>query len=281
MPHEPYSPAADSSTAAQRLPSISIIMPSFNCAAFIRESLDSILSSKYPGLEVWVMDGGSTDGTVEILKSFGPAVRWISQKDKGQSDALNQGFRRATGKIIGWLNADDLYEPDALGTVGRYFSQHPETLWLIGRCSIIDGQGHEIRRWISGYKSMRLARYSYRALLTENFIAQMGVFMRRGALDQAGPLDESLHYAMDYDLWLRLGKLSDPAVLPVPLAKFRMYETSKSITGFTRQFDEDYAVACRHGRGQRWPLFWHAVNRAKITAVYSIMAWFRRITAGR
>ena len=132
-----------------RLPPITVVMPSYQQAQFLKEALDSILSQNYPKLELIVVDGGSTDGSVEILKSYGDRIRWVSEKDQGQSDALNKGFRMASHELLGWLNSDDLYEPEALWIAGKFFSEHPVTMWAIGDCTIIDENGREIRSWVS------------------------------------------------------------------------------------------------------------------------------------
>ena len=109
------------------LPSFSVVIPSYNQSSFIRETIESVLSQDYKPLEVIVVDGGSIDGTVDILKQLGDRVRWISEKDQGQADAVNKGWRMASGNILGWLNSDDLYEPGALKTVGRFFSNRPDS----------------------------------------------------------------------------------------------------------------------------------------------------------
>ncbi|MBI3306457.1 MAG: glycosyltransferase [Candidatus Omnitrophica bacterium] len=253
-------------------------MPSYNQAGFIKESIESVLRQTFPSFELLVIDGGSTDGTVEILRKIQDSrLRWISEKDKGQADAINKGFKMASGNILAWLNADDLYFPNALTTVGNFFAQHPQTLWAIGQCTIINEHGKEIRKWVSAYKSWRLSQYSYSALLSENFIPQMSVFFRKDAIAKVGGgVDENLHYAMDYDLWLRLGKQFEPGFIPEPVAKFRMYAATKSITGFHRQFQEDYEVGKKYSGNAFWPVFFHGINRLKIVTIYQLLALFRK-----
>jgi len=253
------------------LPKVSIIMPSFNSGRFIREAIDSILSQNYPSLELIVTDGGSTDDTMEILKSYGARIRWISEKDRGQGDALNKGFSMAGGEILGWLNADDLYEPGSLQTVGSFFEEHPDTLWVSGYCSIIDEQGKEIRKLITRYKIWRLRHYRYHHLLTENFLPQMGVFLRKKALERVGPIDETLYYAMDYDLWLRLGAIEDPGFIDRKIGKFRMYSTTKTMSGYREGFREDLSVAKRYAPNNPWLLFLHKLNNFKIVTIYSLI----------
>ncbi|MCM8776638.1 MAG: glycosyltransferase [Candidatus Omnitrophica bacterium] len=254
---------------------ISVVMPSYNQAKFIRQSIDSVLAQKYPNLELIVVDGASTDGTVEILKGLKDSIRWVSEPDKGQADAINKGFSMSAGEVLAWLNADDLYAPDALYHVGEFFASHPDTMWAVGHVSIVDETGREIRKLISWYKAQRLRHYSYRALLTENFISQMGTFFRRAALQHVGGVEPSLYYAMDYDLWLRLGKQFTPGLIDKKLAKFRMYPTSKSITGFDRQFLEELDVAKKYAGRSTWPIFCHHLNKIKIVTIYKLMALWR------
>lgn len=262
------------------LPSISVVMPSYNQQQFVRPAMDSVLSQNYPALELIVVDGASTDGTVDILKEYSGRIRYLSEPDRGQCAALNKGFHLATGEIIGWLNADDLYERGALRAVGEFFAAHPGTQWAFGYCSIINEENKEIRKWVTRYKNFRLARYRYRTLLTENYISQMGVFVRRTSLLDAGGVNPAWHYAMDYDLWLRLGKQYEPGFIAAPLGKFRMYSTTKSITGFHRQFTEELEVAKKYAPHAFWPIFLHRVNRFKIVLIYEIMALWRSLKKG-
>lgn len=258
------------------LPFISIIVPSFNKVDYIEETLQCLINQRYPHKEIIVMDGASTDGTIDILKKYDSEITWFSEKDRGQTHALNKGIKIASGDVIGWLNADDLYEKNTLDVIGNFFGENPKTMWAFGNVSIIDGKGREIRKPITAYKRFKLKHYSYASLLAENYISQMGVFMRKSALDEIGEADEALHYTMDYDLWLRLGKKYEPGYIPANLAYFRMYEETKSMTGFEKQFAEGLQVAKRHGTGQKWPLFLHHLNNLKITCIYKMMALFSR-----
>ncbi len=256
------------------LPKLSIIMPSFNSGRFIREAIDSVLSQDYPWLELIVMDGGSTDGTITILESYGNKIRWSSGKDRGQGHALNKGFAIASGEILGWLNADDLYEPGCLLAMGNFFNQHPEIFWASGYCSIIDESGKEIRKFITRYKTWRLRHYRYNHLLTENFLPQMGIFFRKSALAWAGQIDETLYYAMDYDLWLRLGKIEDPGFINQKIGKFRMYSTTKTMSGYRKGFQEDFSVSKRYSRQKPWLIPLHRLNNLKIVAIYTLLNFF-------
>lgn len=227
-------------------PLLSVVMPSLNAAGTIERSLDSIRAQGVDGVEVVVADGGSTDGTSELLAQR-PDVLWRSEPDKGLSDAFNKGAARATGDVLGWLNADDVYLPGALDRVQRAFAANPGLDWLTGRCIIVDGAGDEIRQRVTRYKNAMLARYSHRLHLTHNFVSAPATFFRREAFTSVGRMDLALRYSMDYDLYLRLGRRSAPTILPdPPLAAFTMAEGTLSMTGFERQFVEHHEVARRY-----------------------------------
>lgn len=252
-----------------------IVTPTLNCRQYLPLTLQSILSQQGDfSLQCLVIDGGSRDGTVEYLGQLGDErVRFISQADGGQAEAINRGMGMAEGEVVAWLNGDDLYVPGALEAVRRFFSARPEAQWLAGHCQIIDAEGKIIRQGVSSYKDRHLRYYSYRALLRENMICQPAVFWRRGFGGQIGPLDESLHYTMDYDLWLRMGLRARPAVMERILAQFRLYPTSKSGRVDRRQFYEQYEVARRY-LGADWVgRVAHRVNIEKIVWAYRAMRW--------
>lgn len=232
------------------LPSISVVTPSLNQVAFLSSAVASVLGQGYPKLEYLVQDGGSTDGTKAVLESLPPAVMWVSEKDAGQADAVNRGWARSSGEVLGWLNSDDIYEPGALLRVGRVFADNPALDWLVGRCRIVDETGKEIRRSVTRYKDLLLSRLSLPLLILENPISQMAVFVRRRALDAVGPLRPELRYTMDYDLWLRLMRLSRPKLIRDVLASFRIHESSKTSTGFRAEFAEQHRVATEHARAE-------------------------------
>ena len=169
-----------------KLPSMSFVTPSFNQAAYIERTIEAVLGQGYPGLEYQVMDGGSSDGTVEILRRYEGRLRFVSEQDGGQGAAVNEGIRRTSGEIIGWINSDDFYVDGALQVVGRYFAEHPEVEWLYGRCPIVDKAGRVQKGWITNYKEFWMRRYSYRRLLIENFISQPAVFFRRRLFERVG-----------------------------------------------------------------------------------------------
>lgn len=252
---------------------LSIVTPSFNGLRFLPRAADSILTQS-GGFELeWiVVDGGSTDGTLDFLRNLNdPRVRWTSEPDRGQSDAINKGLARATGDVVAWLNTDDVYTPGALADVARAFEANPDVRWLVGRYEVIDEKDRPIRSAVVRYKERSLRRYTYRALLRENFVSQPAVFWRRGFGHDVGPLDASLHWTMDYDLWLRMGRIAAPLFLDRVLAQFRLHPQSKTGKVDRRQFDEQYAVAKRYLGDDRMSRLVHRFNVEKIVWAYRVM----------
>jgi len=252
------------------LPRITVITPSFNQGAYIEETINSVLGQDYPELEYIVMDGGSTDETLDILRRYEDHLTWYSEPDRGQSHALNKGFRRATGDVIAFLNSDDRYEPDALPTVGRYFADYPQAAWLAGRCRNIDHHGQEIRKAITAYKNFWLRFGNYHVLQILNYIAQPATFWRRVVYEEVGDFDESLQYAMDYDYWLRVGQSFRLHTTDRYLAQFRIHPTSKTGSSASAQFVSELAIVRRYTRSL--PLLAaHRLHSFLIVSVYRLL----------
>lgn len=251
-------------------PKISLITPSYNQAAFIKQTLESVLSQGYPDLEYIVIDGGSLDGTVDILRRYDGKLRWTSEPDRGQSHALNKGLRMATGEVIGFLNSDDYLEPGALKHVGQFFAAHPEAAWLTGRCRTVDHTGREIRHLITAYKNFWLRLGSYQVLLVLNYISQPATFWRRRVIETVGDFDETLRYAMDYDYWLRVGRHFRLCVAEEYLASFRVHAMSKAGSSANAQFDADVQIARRYAESPALGRL-HAWHNALIVAVYRLL----------
>jgi glycosyltransferase involved in cell wall biosynthesis len=259
---------------------ISIITPSYNQARFIERTIWSILDQEVNvPLEYIVVDGGSTDGTLDILRKYEDRLKWISEKDSGQSDAVNKGITMASGNIIGWLNSDDMYLPGTLQKVVDQFDANPRSHWLYGNCRMIDENDREIRKWITGYKSYRSGKFRFNRLLTENFISQPAVFFKKEAFAKVGPLDLDNHYAMDFDLWLGMATLGPPIVLKDFLASFRLHDMSKSMQNYTNLFKDQYQVHKKYDQG-KYLLFIHRLNIAKILAVYRVLAKLNKLISG-
>lgn len=259
------------------LPGISIITPSLNQGRFIRRTIESVLSQNYPNLEYLVMDGGSSDNTLDVLNSYSGRVKWVSENDQGQTHAINKGLRMATGDIVAYLNADDLLLPGSLLKVARVFMDNPEALWATGKCRIINDDDREIRGWLTIYKNFWLHIRSHSVFLVMDYISQPATFWRADALTRLGFLDESLHYVMDYDYLLRLYAESPPVFIPEYLAAFRLHveskttaKTSSSEGGAGRYLEEESAVIRRYTRS--WFLFLlYRIHRRLMVWVYSLL----------
>ena len=253
-------------------PKISIITPSFNQGDFIEQTILSVLSQDYPNLEYLVMDGGSSDTTLTILKKYSGKVTWISEADKGQAHAINKGLRRASGSIVGYLNTDDVLLPGTLKKVADAFINDPQTVWVTGKCRIVDEENNEIRRPITVYKNTLLGSHNFSLLLMTNYISQPATFWRREALESAGYLDENLRYVMDYEYWLRLYSRWPPVFIPEYLAVFKIHRNSKTTsTGHKDVYvDEEKIVVGRYVRS-RFQMFLHNMHRLMMTFAYSVM----------
>jgi glycosyltransferase involved in cell wall biosynthesis len=181
-------------------PLISIVTPSLNQASFIEGAIQSVLQQKGVPLEYIVVDGGSLDRTLEILRNYGSDLKWISEPDKGQADAVNKGFRLTRGAILGWLNADDLYCPGVLSKVVKQFKDDSDLMMIYGDAHHVDAEGGFLEKYPSD-------EFRLESLAFHCFICQPACFFRRSLVETAGYLDVRLNYALDLDLWIRLGTL--------------------------------------------------------------------------
>jgi len=179
---------------------VSIVTPSYNQASFLEQTIQSVLGQEYPRIEYIVVDGASTDNSFEIIRKYNDRLAyWISEKDSGQAEAINKGFARARGEILGWLNSDDYYLPDTISAVVKCFEEYPEVVMVYGDMLAVDGDGQTIN--IQKYKQLSLPD-----LLCFQIIGQPSVFFRRSAIEKTGWLDISFHFMLDHHLWIRLAQ---------------------------------------------------------------------------
>ncbi|MBN2047929.1 MAG: glycosyltransferase [Anaerolineaceae bacterium] len=202
---------------------VSIITPSFNQAGYLRETMKSVLSQDYPNLEYIVVDGGSTDGSVEVILDYADHLAWwVSEPDRGQSDGINKGFRHATGEYVGWLNSDDIYLPGTVARAAAALDANPDAAFVYGDVYSIDAHGKT-------FNTMKYGDWNLRDLMRFSIIGQPAVFMRRELLEKAGFLDLQFHYLMDHHLWLRLAQMGEMVHVPEFWAKARYHASAKNI----------------------------------------------------
>ncbi|HLA05869.1 MAG TPA: glycosyltransferase family 2 protein [Anaerolineales bacterium] len=224
------------------LPRVSIVTPSFNQAQYIESTIQSVLVQDYPQIEYLIVDGSSTDNTVDIIKKYqGQLAWWVSEKDQGQTDAINKGFARASGDILAWINSDDTYEPGAVRLAANYLMEHPEVGMVYGDCNFINAEGRVIGRFASAQTNYRMLRQGY------VHIPQQTMFFRGELWRQVGPLDPSFYFAMDYDLWTRISAQTGIKYIPQTWANFRLHTTGKTIVADDRCWPEMIRVHYRDG----------------------------------
>ncbi len=252
------------------MPKISVITAVLNGEKHIRETVESVLSQKGDfDLEYIVRDGKSIDRTLEILREYEDRCVVISEKDGSPQQAINSGMEMATGDICCWLNADDCFNPGTLERVANVFEGHPDRLWCYGYCSIIDGNGREIRKPITWYKSILGYFFSRNMLLCENYINQPSTFWKRELWEMAGYLENEYKAAFDYHQWIKMAGLSKAIPIHTRLARFRRHPGSISENHFERQFDEEMSIVRQYGNFMH--VFIHTLNRYKIVFIYKLL----------
>ncbi|PKN92097.1 MAG: glycosyltransferase [Chloroflexi bacterium HGW-Chloroflexi-6] len=204
-------------------PLITIVTPSYNQSRYLEQTIRSVLAQDYPSIEYFVIDGGSTDSSVEIIQKYEKQLAgWVSEKDKGQAEAINKGFQRAGGEFIAWLNSDDLYQPGAVRQAIETFQKHPEAGLVYGDVLSIDENGQS-------FNLQTFQPFDLIDLMAFNIISQPAVFMRRSVLEQAGLLDPSYHLLLDHQLWLRMARLAPMVYIPETLAAARYHAEAKNL----------------------------------------------------
>ena len=223
-------------------PLVSIVTPSFNQARFLEATIQSVLSQDYPRIEYFVMDGDSTDGSVDIIRKYASRLSgWVSEQDRGQTDAINKGFSRASGQIMAWLNSDDTYLPGAVRAAVRAFQANPECGLIYGDANYIDEAGRIVGRFPAAQTDLVRLRQGY------VHVPQQAAFFRADLWRSLGPLDVSLHYAMDYDLWLRIAQRAQVEYVAETWANFRLHRAAKTIAEDDHFWPEMLRVHYRDG----------------------------------
>jgi len=227
-------------------PKISIVIPSYNSERYIRESIDSILGQEYDNFECIVMDGGSTDSTADILRQYGEKIFWISEKDEGQSNAINKGLKHAKGDIVAYLCSDDVYEPGCFNRIATFFNNNPSFKWVYGKCSIIDENNIITRKPVTCYKNILAKKYRYSTLLVSNYISQPATFWRKSLFDEMGMFNLDHHLSMDYEFSLRIGAKYQPGYIDDYLAQFRWHSAAKTASGFYKSSAEALKITRKY-----------------------------------
>jgi len=223
-------------------PLVSIVTPSFNQAQFLEQTILSVLEQDYPHIEYLIVDGGSTDGSLELIQRYAPhLIWWVSEPDQGQTDAINKGFSHARGEILAWLNSDDTYQPGAISQAVEYLQSHPEVGMVYGDANLIDASGNIIGKFPARQTDYRRLRRGY------VHIPQQASFFQASLWKQVGPLDPSFYFAMDYDLWVRLARISEIHYCPNLWADFRLHGSGKSVVADNRCWPEMLRVHYREG----------------------------------
>ncbi len=225
------------------LPLVSIITPSFNQSRFLEAAMQSVLTQDYPRIEYIVVDGGSTDDSASIIKKHESRIAWwVSEKDKGQTDAINKGFNRANGEILAWLNSDDTYNAGAISAAVKYLTENPEVALVYSDCDYINEDGESIGQFPAAQTDIRKLRRGY------IHIPQQTMFFRAKYWKELGPLDPSFYFAMDYDLWTRIAaKAPIKYISGQTWANFRIHTNSKTNVNDERGWQEMLRVHYRDG----------------------------------
>lgn len=229
-----------------KLPKISIVIPSYNKVKYIKETLDSIFNQKYENLEIIIQDGGSNDGTLEIIEKFltkyPKIIYLVSKKDNGQLEAINKGFKKATGDIITYINADDVYEKNSFVTIANSYIENPNALWFAGKGVVIGDSGNEILKIATFYKNILLKFNNYKLLLITNYLMQPSVFLTGKTIIKYGLFGGTRDFIMEYSMWLKIGKNTMPIVVDKYLSKFRIESNTKTKRFFTEILKKDEQI---------------------------------------
>jgi glycosyltransferase involved in cell wall biosynthesis len=241
-------------------PRVSIVTPSYNQGGFIEETIRSVLLQGYPNLEYIIIDGGSTDNSIEIIRKYERWLTfWVSERDKGQADAINKGFAHASGEMFAWINSDDIYLPDAIALAAKAYQLHPSIIAASGlNLEIRDDDTRRSRTVLQDNITFASLVQFWKVAAVYH---QCGLFFPRTAWFAAGGLDPSLHYAMDYDLLCRITRIADVEYNPNVVAQFRIHPSSKTVARPLAMYSEMIGVSQR---------YWHLLPDTDVTAFQSV-----------
>jgi glycosyltransferase involved in cell wall biosynthesis len=265
---------------SERLPLVSIVTPSYNQVGYLEQTLQSVLSQQYPHIEYIVIDGGSTDGSIEIIDRYANQLAyWVSEPDEGQTDAINKGFKYAHGDILAWLNSDDLYRPGAVAEAVEFFRDHPEAGMVYGDADYINDSGEVIGQFPAAQTDYKRLRRGY------VHIPQQASFFRARLWQMVGPLDPSFYFALDYDLWVRIAALAPIRYTPRTWAAFRLHRDAKSLAEADRCWPEMIRVHERLGGGRLSVIYAKYLLRRLLEPVMPLRLhtrlWFQQWAMGR
>lgn len=244
-------------------PKISVIVPCLNNVRFIDKTLNSIVKQTYQNFEVIIQDGGSKDGTLDVIKKFAreypSKINWVSKKDNGQVDAINKGIARAKGEIITYINSDDLYYSNTFGKVAAAYQKTPDSFWFAGKGIVVDQNEKKVFSLITFYKNILFTINSYYLLLIVNYLMQPSVFITKKAVKRFGKFYGNKKYVLEYDFWLKVGKKQMPLLIKETLSKFRISGDNITSTNFEALLDDDFRIVRGYTKNQII-LFFHWIH---------------------
>ena len=252
-------------------PRVSIVTPSYNQGEYIEDTIKSVLAQDYPNLEYIIIDGGSTDNSVEIIKKYADKydfIQWVSEKDRGQSHAINKGFKRSSGEIVAWLNSDDVYEENAINNQVKVLNDNPEIMLVFGD-AIIEDEETGIKEKFATAEEFDY----YRLIHIRHMIMQPTTFWRRKLFDKIGYLNESLYYTMDWEFWIRAGKNHKILYNPVVIAKAKDYKTTKTFSGGFKRLKEIKMIQNKYGWEKHPKLYKRYLYDTLHKLVYHYSPW--------
>jgi glycosyltransferase involved in cell wall biosynthesis len=247
---------------------VSIVTPSFKQAGFLEATIKSVLEQDYPQIEYIIVDGGSNDGSLDIIQRYADRLAWwVSEPDRGQTDAINKGFAHASGQVLAWINSDDTYQPGAISRAVNFLQTHPEIGMVYGDANFIDRDGKVIGRFPACQTDYRRLRQGY------VHIPQQASFFRADLWQKVGPLDPTFYFAMDYDLWVRLAAIAPLFYTQQLWANFRLHGDAKTVSADDRCWPEMLKVHRRLG-GSRFSVLYAKYILRFVAA--PLIKWRRR-----